>query len=100
MRFRLDSGPVTGRALAVPFAMGKGSSSRHIVFTMGDGARFETALPSIWDRPGWRVAVIPPELWMRHAGPMTVEVFADGDTWFAVGAPLTATLRPEWSRLF
>jgi hypothetical protein len=37
---------------------------------------------------------------MRHAGPVTVEVFADGDTWFAVGAPLTATLRPEWSRLF
>jgi hypothetical protein len=100
MRFRLDSGPAAGRALAIPFAMANGSSSRHIVFTMGDGARFETALSSIWERPEWRVAVMPSEVLMRHAGPVTVEVFADGDTWFAVGAPLTATLRPEWSRLF
>jgi hypothetical protein len=100
MRFRLDSVPSAGRALAIPFAMAKESSSRHIVFIMGDGVRFETALPSIWDRPEWRAVVIPSELLIQHGGPVTVEIFADGDTWFAVGAPLTATLQPEWSRLF
>jgi hypothetical protein len=100
IRFHLDGVPAAGHALAIPFAMSKESSGRHIVFIMGDGVRFETALPSIWDRPEWRAAVLPPELLMRHGGPVTVEINADGDTWLAVGAPLTATLQPDWSRLF
>lgn len=100
VRFHLDNVPTAGRALAIPFVMAEESSGRHIVFTMGDGARFETALPSLWDRPEWRAAVIPSELLIQHGGPVTVEIYADGDTWFAVGAPLTATLQPEWSKLF
>lgn len=100
LRFRLHTMPGAGRALAVPFAIAEDSPGHRMIFTFGDGARLETDLPSVWNRPEWRAAVVPAEQLAKHGGPVTVEVQAAGGTWFAVGAPLSITTRPDWSRVF
>ncbi len=100
MQFTLASAPAPGRALVLPFASSGEGPGRTAAFVMADGSRFQTDLPSLWARPAWRAAVLPPALLARHPGPVTIEVHAHGNAWLDIGAPLTATLRPEWSRLF
>jgi hypothetical protein len=100
LRFRLRAMPEAGRALAVPFAAGEDIGNRHILFTFGDGARLESDLSSFWSRGGWRAAVVPTALLEKHGGPVTVEVRSGGDSTLTVGAPLSVTTRPDWSRLF
>jgi hypothetical protein len=100
LRFHVSRPAGDGRALVLPFAMAEASPGRRAAFIMADGARFEIDLPSLWARPAWRAVALPATVLARHAGPVTVEVQAKGDTWLAVGAPLLATLQPEWSRLF
>jgi len=100
LRFRLQALPEAGRALAVPFAAEEDVGNRHILFTFGDGARLESDLASFWSRGAWRVAVVPAALLEAHGGPVTIEVRKGEAGALAVGAPLSVTTRPEWSRLF
>lgn len=100
LRFRLQAIPEAGRALAVPFAADQDVGNRHILFTFADGTRLESDLSSFWSRGGWRAAVVPAALLEQHGGPVTIEVKSGGDGRLAVGAPIAATTRPEWSRLF
>ncbi len=100
LRFTLKWTPAPGRALALPFSLAAAEHGRGVTFTMADGTRLTAALTAVWNRPDWRMAVLPPDVLAQHGGPAAVEVKAAGTSWVAIGAPVAATLRPGWSRLF
>jgi len=100
LHFRLNPLPQAGRAVALPFSVTNDAPGNRIIFTLGDGTRLETELPAAPELPGWHAAIVPSEQLVKHGGPVTVEVQAQGGAGLVVGAPLLATLRPEWSKLF
>ncbi len=100
-RLVFHPGPLSaGQSLAIPFSMWDSSAGRSLRVTMADGATFEAQMQAMWRDEGWRGVVIPSALLALHGGATTIEVQATGETWLAVGAPVSATMSPEWSRLF
>ena len=91
---------VADAALVMPFWTSPVAGWKSVTFVLGDGTRLSAKLAPWWGWGYWRAAVLPAALARQHGGAARVEVRDAGPGALTIAAPMWATVRPGWSRLF
>jgi len=89
-----------GAALALPFWTEPGAGGKSVAFVMGDGTRLTAPLAPWFGWSVWQAAVLPADLARMHGGAARVEVRDAGGGRLTVAAPMLATERVGWTRLY
>lgn len=89
-----------GESLAQPFATEGGAGGAVISFRMADGAAVAVTAGPSWSVPAWRAAVLPPQVLAAHPGAVHVDIAIPPGQVLHAGAPFTAAIPRDWSRLF
>ena len=100
VEFPIAAGGPDSAALVLPFWTPPGAGLKSATFVLADHARLAAPLGPWWGRGFWRAAVLPAALARVHGGAVRVEVRDAGGGALTVAAPMVATERPGWSRLF
>ena len=98
--FAVAGGGPADADLVVPFWTSPDAGWKSVTFVLDDGTRLGAKLAPWWSWGYWRAAVLPAALARQHGGAVRVEVRDAGRGALTVAAPMLATVRPGWSRLF
>jgi len=98
--FSVDGAGSRDAVLVLPFWTSVQAAGKSVSYVMHDGTRVAAPLVPWWGWGYWRAAVLPGALARQHGGVRRIEVRDAGPGGLTVGAPMLATVRPGWSRLF
>ncbi len=100
LRFTVTQPVAAGQAFALPFTSLDPMPAVRLSITLADGTHVEAPLAALWIHGAWQAAVVPAAMLARHGGVTGLEVAAHDNPSLVIGAPLLATPRSDWSRLF